>query len=76
MMKNQGHRRLTEPPRLLTIVEVAECAGVTKPTVYRQIQSGRLRVTRIGGRTLVHPNDYEAWIDLCRGLEEGAGDAA
>jgi len=61
---------LTKPARLLSIVEVAECAGVTKPTIYRQIQSGRLRVTRIGGRTLVHPNDYEAWIDLCRCIRE------
>ena len=56
-------------PRLMTILEVVEAVRVTKPTLMREINEGRLRTTKIRGRTLFHPGDLEIWLRQCRGLD-------
>jgi excisionase family DNA binding protein len=64
-------------PMLLTKSAVCRMAGVSMPTVDAEIAAGRLRVTRIRRRTMVHPEDFHAWLDHCRGVTaEGPKDAA
>lgn len=58
------------PERLLSLRDVQRRLGVSKPTVLRSVQEGRLVVIRIGRRTLVHPDDLARFIDCCR--EEAA----
>ena len=62
--------------RLLTMSELLVVARVTKPTIMREINDGRLRPTRVRGRTLFHRDDVGAWIDRCRGLEDGGSHGA
>ena len=47
---------------LLTLDEVAERLRVSRRTVERLIQSGRIRPTRVGARTLVTDKELEAYV--------------
>lgn len=50
-------------PRLRSIREIAEAAGVSELTILREIKRGNLAVIRIGRRTLIHPDDWRAYLD-------------
>lgn len=56
----------------LSIPNVVEVAGIGRSTVYREIEAGRLRVTKVGSRTLVHRDDLHAWADSLRGTDQEA----
>ena len=47
---------------LLTLNEVADRLRVSRRTVERLIQAGRLRPTRIGARTLITERELEAYV--------------
>ena len=53
---------------LMTRRGAAMRAGVAMQTVEKEIKDGNLRVCRIRGRIMVHPDDFGEWIDRCRGL--------
>jgi excisionase family DNA binding protein len=60
----------TKGGRLLTVREVIDRLGVSRATLYRLLDSGRLPGVRIGPRTLrFRPEVVEAFIDVC---EHGA----
>ncbi len=76
-MKKRENVDNGEGNRLLTMGELLELTRVTKPTIMREISDGRLRPTRVRGRTLFHRDDIGTWLDRCRGLEcGGSHDAA
>lgn len=63
-------RTLLEP--LLTVGEVCELFGVSKPTLYRVIRAGGLVPVRVGQRSRFRPQDVRAYLDRNR-LGAGTG---
>lgn len=55
------------PDLLLTLDDVAESLIVSRRTVERLVQRGRIRVVRIGRATRVTPREYEAFLSSCDG---------
>jgi excisionase family DNA binding protein len=45
-----------------TMHEAAEVVGVSRQTLYTQVNRGRLRLTKIGRKTLVLRPDLEAFL--------------
>lgn len=58
----QSGERLT-----LSITETAAALGVSRPMVYRLIQSGGFPVLNIGSRRLVPKKALEDWIEARMG---------
>jgi excisionase family DNA binding protein len=48
---------------LLTPGAVAELLAVSKPTVYRLVESGDLPAVRIGGQLRIDANELGEWIE-------------
>ena len=48
------------PPELLTVVQAAHLAGVSRSTVSGWITNGQLPALRVAGRRLIRPADLEA----------------
>jgi excisionase family DNA binding protein len=46
----------------LSIEEVAAWAGIGRGKAYKEIGAGRLKVTKIGRRTIVRAVDAKAWL--------------
>jgi excisionase family DNA binding protein len=44
------------------VTEAAEAVGLSKPTVWAEIRAGRLRVRRVGRRTLIPITAIYAWL--------------
>jgi len=60
-------------PLVLSKAEAARLAGVTLPTIDLEISEGKLRVTRIRRRAVIHRDDFEVWLKACRGIvQEGS----
>jgi excisionase family DNA binding protein len=53
------------PSPWLTVVEAAQRARCGVKTVYREVQAGRLRAARIGGRRelRLRPEWVDAWLE-------------
>ena len=48
---------------LLTPADAARVARVSRDTVYREIERGRMRAHRVGGRLLrIDPHDFRYWL--------------
>lgn len=57
-------RRDTEyVERLLSVRQVCDLLGVSRPSIYRLMGSGELPVVKIGDRSLFRPRDVEALVD-------------
>jgi excisionase family DNA binding protein len=63
--------RLNDGPRAFDVPEVIARLGVTRPTVYRFLQSGELRSFRLGSRRLV---SAEALAEFIRERERVEAD--
>ena len=49
---------------LLTPTDAARLARVSTDTIYREIERGRLRAHRVGGRLLrIDPHDFRYWLE-------------
>ena len=46
---------------LLSPEEVAQRCGLSRRAVYRAIERGELRASRLCSRLRIHPDDLEAW---------------
>ena len=49
--------------RLLTVSEVAEATGLSPNAIYRAIDAGELRASKLRGRLRVRFADVDDWID-------------
>lgn len=59
-------RTTTTFVQLLTVVETADNLNVSEKSVYRLIQSRKLRVIRCGRALRIHPDDLRDYIDVNR----------
>lgn len=58
---------MADPERLfLTLAEVGEATRIGKTKLYSEIHGGRLRVTKLGAKTLVHVDDLKTWAEELR----------
>ena len=53
-------------PMALSVNEAAKTLGVSRATLYREIQDGRLRKRQVRGRTLIAVEDARAWLDAAK----------
>jgi len=52
--------------QLISIHQAAELLGVSSFTVRMEIYRRRLACIRVGRRTLIHPDDLEAYLETRR----------
>ena len=57
-MKNQNK----EFSRLMNAAQVAECLNVSKPLVYKLMQTGKIQCVKINKSRRVRPEDLENFI--------------
>ena len=46
----------------LSVDEASAAAGVGRTSIFKAIKTGRLRAKKHGARTLILPDDLEAWL--------------
>ena len=57
------HLSKSAPPKLgYSIREACQASSLGRTTLYNHIASGRLRVTRVGGRTIIPADNLHALI--------------
>lgn len=54
--------RTSYEKRGLTLEEFMAAYGIRRTKTYEEINSGRLRARRAGGRTIIASEDAEAWL--------------
>ena len=52
--------------RLMTLPQFQASFSVSRSTLYREIWSGRLRLTKIRGASRISHEDAEAWLQRCQ----------
>lgn len=52
--------------KLFSIREAADVLGISRGQLYRLIGAGDLTIVKVGGRTLMTPEDLRAYIDAHR----------
>lgn len=55
----------------LSISEVAESAGLSRQTVYNEINAGRLKTFKVGRRRLVSPAALREWVGRLEQVASG-----
>ena len=48
-----------------SIAEFCDAYGISHPTVYAQIELGRLKTIKVGRRRLITAEQERAWLELC-----------
>ena len=50
-------------PRLAySIPDLVAASSISKTTIYAAVKAGQLKLTRVGGRTIVLSEDARAWL--------------
>ncbi|MET4607636.1 excisionase family DNA binding protein [Bradyrhizobium sp. JR4.1] len=52
----------TETPLAYSIIEAAKAIGISRTSIYVEIAKGRLRVRKVGRRSLISDADLKAWL--------------
>lgn len=53
------------PPKLAyTITELCAATGISRAMVYKEIRAERLKVKKIGARTLIPIDEARAWMKI------------
>lgn len=55
-----------------TISEAVTASRRSRSTLYLEIQAGRLKARKHGGRTLILASDLKAWLEALPELKSGA----
>ncbi len=58
-----------DEPVLMTRRQCAKRAGISISTLAKVIEAKELRVCRIRSQIMIHHDDFDVWIDRCRGIE-------
>jgi excisionase family DNA binding protein len=68
MKKHTSYSGFEQPPGRLaySIKEAAKAIGISRSSVYVEIAEGRLRVTKVGRRSLIFDADLNAWLASLR----------
>ncbi len=61
-MIDQPNVEPTPAKRAYSIPEVCEQASIGRTRLYTEIKEGRLRVVKVGRRTLIRAEDMDAWL--------------
>jgi hypothetical protein len=54
------------PKLAYTVPEFQKATGVGRTRLYEEIRLGRLRLTKVGRRSIIAVGDARAWLDGCR----------
>jgi excisionase family DNA binding protein len=65
-MANHGEQASAVPGRLLSVNEVAELLGVSRPTIYRLVRRQQLPASRVGERLRFRPSHVDDYVDSRR----------
>jgi excisionase family DNA binding protein len=59
-----------EPNRKMffSVAEFVDITGIGRTKVYAEIKCGRLKVTKVGRRTLIHVDDVNAYVQALRSI--------
>lgn len=62
-MKEEALVTPTSPePMARSVADVADWVGLSKQSVYREVEAGRLRAVRIRGRLLIPTDAVAEWL--------------
>lgn len=50
-----------------TIPQAAEATQTGKTKLYAEIKAGRLRIAKVGRRTLIRHEELRRWLEQCEG---------
>ena len=62
--------------RALSVRSFCESVGIGRTRFYQEVKAGRLRVRKVGRRTIVTADDAEEWLSRLPGLHEALNEAA
>jgi len=74
-----GRSRKTEWPAsyatrmAFTIAELAELSTIGRSALYNEIAVGHLKLTKIGGRSVILAQDAKSWLEGCADRAPDAG---
>ena len=60
--KSKTQERPTFERRALSIVEAAEACGLSRATLYRLLNDGKLETVKVGARRLIRPEALDALL--------------
>ncbi|MEP0940238.1 MAG: DNA-binding protein [Rhizobiaceae bacterium] len=46
-----------------TVAEFTECYGLGRTKFYEEVKAGRLRIRKVGKRSLISASDAKEWFD-------------
>lgn len=46
----------------MSVKDIVQAAGVSRTTIYKEIKLGRLKITKIGRRSVILPENFKAWL--------------
>ena len=58
--------------RAFSIAEFCDRYGIRRTKTYHEIKAGRLRIVKVGRRSLVTETDAEAWLAALPSLKSGS----
>jgi hypothetical protein len=61
--KRKHHRNITPELQVFTIDQFCDRHGICRSTVYHEHTRGRLRISKIGSKSVIRIEDEKAWRD-------------
>ena len=59
----QDHNSYSIPPAALTVAEFCRCCAIGKSSFYSLVAAGRIRIRKLGRRTLVPADQVAAFMN-------------
>ena len=55
--------QVNRPQLLSTIMQFSARTGISRSAIYREIQTGKLKIVRVGRSVRIREEDIQAWCD-------------
>ncbi len=66
-MESPVQKTIPSPPRLAhSIADALALVPIGRSLLYEEIRDGRLKIFKLGSRTLIAPDDLTAWLNSYR----------
>ena len=62
---------MEEMKRAMSVGEAAKAAGVGRTTLFEEIREGRITARKVGRRTIITVDEFEAWLKALPTAREG-----